>query len=460
LTFAARRRRWVSSVIVAVAAAGCAAPPSGPPDLVLITIDTLRADRLGCYGYFRDTSPELDRLARNSILFERCLTPIATTFPAHLSLFTSTYPGEHGSLGNVGDGGFRFEPAPGFLSFAQVLQRAGYRTAGIVSAIPVMKYSGLAAGFDFFSGPSREQRTAEQTNAVVLDWLQQHHDAPYFLWVHYFDPHSPYGPPGEYASRFGEDRNLREFLDARQVSRNPDRRYPDSADLSIAQANSLYDGEIAYLDRQIGRLLDALRAHGEAWRNTVVVVVGDHGEGLGQHDEMTHGGWWGEQLHVPLLMRIPGQRGRRVEHLISVADVLPTLLGMVELPGEDEFLQQASGVDRLAGGSAEFVFSQEAKSGHRGGGEPRQALTGDEWKLVHDPDGTDQLFRLTEDPYELRSVHAEHADVVAALRSRLDEVVEDQRRRRELLGLADSAFVPEEVDAETLEELRALGYTQ
>ena len=454
-------RRSVLPLVILAGLPGCSGPPALPeaPNVVLITLDTLRADHLGCYGYFRDTSPRLDRFARESLLFERCLTPIATTFPSHVSLLTATYPDAHGISGNVGDGGTSFEPTERLRSLAQILQDHGYATAGFISATPVKKYTGIAVGFDRFDAPGRGQRTAAATNEAVFPWLAKEAHEPFFLWVHYFDPHSPYDPPAEFRAMFRAD-ELDDLLAERRVEL--EKHFPDSPDLSVRDAVNLYDGEIRFLDQEIGKLLDRLSDDDDAWERTVVVIVGDHGEGLGQHDDMTHGGIWREQLRVPLLVRIPGRDGRRIEERVSTVDVLPMVLGLVDLPGREEILAQAGGIDRLDRDAPPApIVSRESDAGYRaqdGIKEPRQTILSGRWKLVHDREGEDLLFDLEEDPFELTSVLGEQPDTAAALRTHLLSELARQGARYEFFYGDSAEGGNVSVDEETLQQLRSLGY--
>ena len=393
--------------------------PVRSPNIVLITIDTLRADRLGAYRYFRDTSPALDALAEESIVFERCIAPMATTYPSHLSLLTSTYPHETGAVANAGAGGAPFVPTPYLRSLAQLLSESAYQTAAFVSAAPLKSFSGIDAGFDVFDEPEPRTRPAEETNARVFEWLEARGEAPSFLWVHYFEPHSPYQPPDPLDKKFRPDDELRSYLTERDFQ--PIYR----AGTLPVHVNSRYDGE-----------------------------------GLGQHGEKEHGGVWDEHLHVPLVIRVPGVEAVRVGDLISIADIVPTLMGLVELPNEDVFLRQASGTDRLAEHAERpLVFSQEPSAPwrtRRGERKPSYALTGNDWKLIHNPDRKDLLFRLSEDPFELEDVSAEHSDVTVRLRKILLARIEQPKARRTALG----ATSEQEVDPAIVEQLRALGYVQ
>ncbi|HJS75544.1 MAG TPA: sulfatase-like hydrolase/transferase, partial [Vicinamibacteria bacterium] len=188
--------------------AACAPSPRAvldSPNLVIVSIDTLRADRLGLYGYFRETTPFLDSLAKESLVFERCLAPMAVTFPSHLSLFTGAYPEETGAFANARVGGLAFVPTARLRSLAQVLREGGYRTAAFVGATPLKRHTGIDAGFEHFDEPAAGQRRAGATNKRVLSWLAARDDGPFFLWVHYFDPHKPYDAPEPFRSKFEED---------------------------------------------------------------------------------------------------------------------------------------------------------------------------------------------------------------------------------------------------------------
>lgn len=432
---------------------------SDMPNVVFITIDTLRADRVGTYGYFRDTTPVLDALSRESVVFERCFAPMATTFPSHLSLFTGTFPNETGAIANVGAGGMAFHPTGYLRTLAQLLQEGGYRTAAFVSAVPLKQVSGISAGFDVFEEPEGNSRPAEATNALVLDWLD-HRDATerFFLWVHYFDPHRPYTPPEPFASKYKSSPEFREYLAERAF------RSLRGTEMAPEAMNNRYDGEVSYVDREIGRLLAALQSNPSSWNNTILVVLADHGEGLRQHGETEHGGVWKEQLHVPLMMRIPGREPARIDGVISVADVVPTLMGMVHLPGSESLLHQGSGVDRLAPDSAcPPAFSQESgatwKVGPRDAG-PRYVLTDEDWKYIYVSKTKVQLFHLSTDPHELHDVSSAYPEVAESFLHILLAQLEEQKRYFERYqasvpsGLADDR----EIDPLILEQLRSLGY--
>ena len=202
-------KAWLLLLAVCLALAGCreGIDVSGHPNIVLITLDTTRADHLGAYGYFRDTSPRIDAFAEQSIVFEHAIAPMATTLPTHVSILTATHPLEHGVLANVMHGGRRFVPAAGLRSFATVCREQGYRTAAFVSAAPLKRDSGIQLGFEVFDEPdeSEAERSGGQTSDAALRWLAGLEAGPFLLWVHYYDAHWPFAAPAPFGGRYRTD---------------------------------------------------------------------------------------------------------------------------------------------------------------------------------------------------------------------------------------------------------------
>jgi len=434
-----------------------------PPNVVLITLDTTRADHLGYHGYWRDTSPFLDSLAEQAIVFERCIVPMATTLPTHTSILTGVSPLEHGVTANAGQGGRRFQPAPGLRSFAELAREAGYATAGFVSATPLKSDSGIAVGFETFEQPEEAFQSGAVTTRWALDWLQGIADRPYFLWVHYYDAHWPPSSPPEYRERFRTDAKLEERI--------AERRVPDRLVRSIVEIEedtrttiNLYDADLRFQDDLLRFLFEDLRRRPD-WSRTAVVVIGDHGDGLGEHDELAHGGTWVEQLHAPFLLLVPGEEPRRVEDLVTAADALPTLLGRLHLRGFEGFLSQCSGRDAL-GGEEELlgILSIDTTRNTRDG-DYRSALTTERWKYfsIRRKDGgsDEELYDLVADPYELSNVVGEHPEVAATLRARLEEMKTAEELRGKALRAGQVVPVDHALSEEeqrVLEELKALGY--
>ena len=277
---------------------GCAGAERPARSVILITIDTLRPDHLGCYGYTSIQTPNIDRLAREGALFTHAYTPVPITLPAHTALMTGEFPfatGVHDFSGN--------RLAPGAATIARTLRDHGYATAAFIGSAVLDSRFGLNQGFDtyfdhFEFGRLEEvhldaiERRGDRVVDEALKWLKLNPRQPFFLWVHLYDPHAPYNPPEPYALRY--------------------RGRP-------------YDGEIAFADAQVGRLLDFFERQG--LENSLIALASDHGEGLGEHGEKTHGFFiYNSTLHVPLIVRVPGAIPQVIPDEVSLVDVMPTLL--------------------------------------------------------------------------------------------------------------------------------------
>jgi arylsulfatase A-like enzyme len=429
-------------------------PPTALPDIVLITLDTTRADHLATYGYFRHTAPRLEALAEQSIVFERLVVPMATTLPTHTSLLTGVYPTEHGILANIEHEGRRFVPTDSLRTVTTWLADRGYRTGAFVSSAPLDRKSGVHLGFHVYVDPPRgkEQVPAQVTADAAIEWLKATTEAPLFLWTHFYDPHNPFNPPEAYAERFQGDEALDRWIEERQISATT--RRPTGEIVRAKRSINLYDAEILYMDEQIGRVLDALAARGR-FDDALIIVVGDHGEGLNQHGEPGHGLVWHEQLHAPLWIKAPGAAPRRVSATVSAVDVLPTAFGLIDLPGEDELISQMSGVDALKTDLGErWVLSQTSQRQLTFGREMTYTLTNNTWKCAWTEGAPVQLWNHTTDPYELADVAAAHPDVAAACAATLQEMVAKQKARAVELGAGETTEMSDEERA----ALKALGY--
>jgi arylsulfatase A-like enzyme len=435
---------------------GCGRPgPPARPNVLLVTIDTQRADHSPTYGYRRPTTPRLDRLARDGVCFTDAYTPTPTTGPSHASLLTSRYPLAHGVLKNA------WHLGDAETTLAEILRGAGYRTAAVVSAFPLARRFGYAQGFDHyddrFSAASATiaiaewegvrveggyDRRADETAARALAWAAAAR-RPFFLWVHFYDPHSPYDPPGGYRA-----------LVAPHAPREGTGR--------LAATVAAYDAEIRFADEQLGHLLDALAGRPD----TIVVVATDHGEGLGQHGVLEHGVHLHEELvRTVLVVSWPGRiaPGRRVGGPVSLLDVVPTLLGLLALPdpapavaGEDlspVLLGTATPrADRVLYFQRRFFTAADRDEWPVRG--EMFALRQERWKYIEagDESVARQLFDLAADPAETRDLSAVHPDRAAALAALLRRWRAEHRRGQPR---------PEpRVSAEDEARLRALGYLE
>lgn len=286
----------VAAVVFSIAAGFARAEaPAGRPNLLLVTIDTLRPDRLGCYGSRTVATPAIDRLAGRGVLFERAFSPAPLTLPAHASILLGLYPRTHGVHDNA-----NFRVPDGLLTLAEWLKQQGYETGAVVGAFPLDSRFGLTRGFDLYDDSFGSQGVTEMTfvernaSAVAdraMAWIKER-PGPWFLWAHFFDPHQKYQPPEPFMAR-----------------------YKDSP----------YDGEVAYVDSELERLLGALSGPGGA-DGTVTVFTADHGESLGDHGETTHGYFaYNATIHVPLIIAGPGLGPRRVRGNASLVDLFPTV---------------------------------------------------------------------------------------------------------------------------------------
>ena len=315
-------------------------------NVVLIGIDTLRADHLGCYGYKRDTSPNIDDLSKKGILFEKCFSQAPITSPSFMSIMTSLYPTYHGItsfIGPAGADGRIYTLDPRIPTLAQVLKENNFQTGAFTDGGQLCKEMGFDRGFDTYSvNPnyfhSEEGNIQEHT---VFEWLKKQKNDPFFLFFHSYAAHSPWMTPKSYWNLYGSDSrshfSIHDFLEDREILnlaqtdlyphfyRKVNKWVP--ADIEYVQA--LYDGGIRYLDTFIGRLLHIL-SELKADSETIVIVTSDHGEEFLDHGMLTHRQLYDELLHVPLIIRIPGEaEGERVAQLVRSIDIFPTILELL-----------------------------------------------------------------------------------------------------------------------------------
>ncbi len=444
------------AAVLGVAFAACderretARAPARLTDLVVVTLDTVRADHLGAYGYARESSPHFDRLAASGALFETVYAPMGATCPSHATLFTGRAPARHGVVRN----GFALAEAEQTL--AEILRAHGYRTAAFVSSYPLKAKFGLAQGFDTYdddftggraSVPLQQwegeavegifDRRGESTVDRALAWLAAHRtQQPLFLWVHLFDPHAPYDPPDPAA-----------------------RRLADGLAGERERMRALYDGEIRYTDAQLGRLLAVFDAER---RDALVVVASDHGEGLWDHGWQKHNRFlYDEEVRVALALRWPGDvpAGVRVEQPAHLGDLVPTLLGMLGIPAPEggegwdlgPFVRGEREPVRDRALWLERPYYREGRPhfGERGRG---LGVRVGAWKWIEAAeDGRRELYDLARDPRETRNLAEEEPERAAALSAELARWRERNSAPRD----ASRPLAPEDEAA-----LRELGYAE
>lgn len=412
--------------------------PDTPPNIVVLAIDTLRADHLGCYGYHKPTSPEIDLLATESILFERAFAAGIPTMPAFTTFYTGLHPYRHGVVSHSGSRRLSHR----ITVLPRLLRERGYVTAACDNLVAQSDGRGswFSRGYDQYSGflykPFTDQSTQLTDRAISI--LREHTDAPdsapLFLFIHYWDPHTPYGPRPPFDTlHYQPGSGPFDMADVRQI--HPDYydaflgdmklRYSDDYAYVVAQ----YDGEISQVDEQVGRVVRELKARG-AWENTIVLVMADHGECFGEGDlHFDHHGLYDAVTRIALLMRVPGLDARRCRALVSSEDLMPTLL---DLAGDARTPYPLTGtslrpvLDQQVERVRPFVVSSESSR------QASLALRTEDWKLIlpivtdaagnplpdlygQPRDPAPLLFDLRNDPCEQHNLAAEHPDKLAEL---------------------------------------------
>ena len=364
---------------VAPEKAPAAVPVAAPtkPNLVLITMEATRADHLGCYDDPQAQTPTLDGLAREGAVFSNAIAVAPLTLPSHASMLTALYPPRHGVRD---DNGSRLQASA--TTLAEHLKTQGYKTAGSIGGHVLAGESGFKQGFDSYAEPKRASRNAAPVVDDAIDAINQLKGGPFFLWVQLDDPHAPYAPPPDFRKLFEK---------------------------------RLYDGEIAWMDSQLKRLFDHLRAQGLA-DNTVIVATADHGESLGEHGEETHGVFlYDSTLKVPLIVRYPPRipAGTKYSAVVSGVDLAPTVLELMGLPPMANVQGESCAV-RLLGGSAEardVAYAESLFPQRAYGWAPLYALRSSVEKFVDAPEA--ELYNLRRDPSETINLATDEAKLVA-----------------------------------------------
>lgn len=426
--------------------------------IILVTLDALRADHLGCYNYPRDTSPFIDGLAREGAVFERAFTAMPMTAPAHASLFTSLYPLQHQVMknGHVLDSSF--------VTLAELARGRGYSTGAFVSAAYPFTAGDLLQGFEVFGqAHSRARRPADQTIDNTLRWLAHRRpDERFLLWVHLFDTHQPLAPPARHVEAFtglsGEAREAHaRYLLARQ---HVDFAFHGRDTQRMLRLIDAYDASVRFVDEQLQRLFTELRQRGLD-ADSLWLVTSDHGEGLGNHAWLEHGeNVYNELVRVPMILRFSSGafRGMRIDEVVEHVDVLPTLAELMDAKWRRQPLpvQGASLLGLLSSPDAaprgRLAFSQR-RYHDRGDDEAaaQYALQDRAHKYIHHVTGGDEFYDLTDDPYEVDNLVGRGGEPEAALKQAL-------LRKIELLKAGRSRSEPRLANPEALEQLKALGY--
>lgn len=424
------RRRWALFLCFSAALSFAAAPPR--PNVILITLDTTRADRMGFLGSTRGLTPNLDAMAKQGVVFSKAYSHVPITTASHTTILTGTYP----QFNHVTDFGIPLSSRLPYLP--DLLHQHGYHTGAFVGSLILDPLDGTAPGFDrgfdiydagFHlrrHGADRYQTVERRAGDVVqhaLAWLSQLENGPFFLWVHLYDAHDPYDPPEPYKSRY---------------------------------SSQPYDGEIAYADSAVGKLLDALRKHG-LYDETMIAVMADHGESLGAHGENTHGIFlYDETLHVPLLIKLPLNRsaGRHIETRVGLVDVAPTILqesGIAvpkDVQGESLLkMLKPAGVHGVSAAEDRPAYAETDYPHRAFGWSSLRALRAGKYLYIQAPER--ELYDETTDPAAKRNLAPDSKAVADTLGFKLDEF--RQKTSQTLMELAKP-------DPEQAQKLQALGY--
>ncbi|MFH1998428.1 MAG: sulfatase [Planctomycetota bacterium] len=459
---------------------GCGCADHDTPNLVIIVFDALRPDHVGAYGYERDTTPRIDLLAHDAILFEEVNTSAAFTLPSMATLFTGLNPIAHNVRRHMDPDGLQDHLEDRFETLAESLRARGYATGAAVSNSLFLYRFGFDQGFDLFDAGQR--RDAEPTTDIALSWLkEQNQDQPFFLWIHYIDPHWPYNAPPDFSRRFlhPDGGQYQALLDDFKKSRvRGDQIYfenrldPDGVKSGIAE----YDNEIAYADSQMGRIIEYLKSQG-LYDNTLIAVVSDHGESLGEHGLFfAHSFYlYNEIQRCAWVLKPPhGREPVRVKHPVRLLDFYPTVLAMLDMdPAQTpegknlNFLWTGTGEhgafpDLPAYSESEPRYRTE-QGGYRYPSRRRAYKEGNvgKWrmiqsngyKLISIPGEGWELYDLTRDPLELDNIAEEQPDVLHTLSRSLTGFLEKDA--------GEPPGSPRPLNDEwekALQEIKAMGY--
>jgi len=399
-------------------------------NVLLFTLDTTRADHIGCYGYPNVRTPNIDGLATDGFLFKNATAQAPLTLPSHSSIFTGTYPFIHGVKDN---GGFYLEPEK--VTLAELLKQKGWTTSAFVGAFVLDSRWGLNQGFDHYYDNfdfakykkislDSVQREGGEVIKAFFDWFKTNGDRRFFSWIHLYDPHTPYEPPEPYKSEYS------------------------------GRPWGLYDGEIAYVDSLIGKVLESLREKG-VLDKTIIVIAADHGESLGEHGESSHAFFiYDSTVSVPLILKLPGSnlKPKTIDAQVELVDIMPTLLDLLGITVPNE-IQGRSLAPLLAGsraGADKMAYSESYYPRYHYGWSELKSLRTVRYQYIQAP--RPELYDIVRDPMERTNIYGQNS-------SQAERFIKEMKRIEELSrALGEESKAPRQLDNDTIEKLRALGY--
>ncbi|MBN1766305.1 MAG: sulfatase-like hydrolase/transferase [Sedimentisphaerales bacterium] len=407
--------------------------------VILISMDTTRSDFLSCYGYPCDTTPNIDVLAQTGVLFENVITPQPYTLPAHCSMLTGTVPPYHGVLDNKG-----YILGKDNVVLAEILKKNGFSTAGFISAFVLDSQFGLDQGFDVYDDEFENEqitvaiveRTGDETTRHVIKWLEEKRGEKNFVFLHYYDPHMSYEAPEPFRSKFA--------IPSGKIPMNP------KQDQGRRDA---YAGEIAFTDHCIGRVIEKLKEL-EMYDSSLIIITADHGEGLGDHKETTHGYFiYQDTVKVPLVIKVPGSsKGRRIKSPVGLIDIVPTVCSLLGL--ETPAGIQGENLNPYINGQEQVypdrhLFTQGLEATVYGGNS-LLGVVNDRYKYIQTT--RPELYDLVNDPGEHNNLFAKELNRSRIMKDRLAQMLEETVRR-------DAAFGAKNMmDDDTRNRLESLGY--
>ena len=391
--------------------------------IILISIDTCRADRLSCYGYSRQTTPNIDAVAAEGILFENTISPVPLTLPAHSSMLTGTIPPYHGVHNNV-----NYQLAKSNLTLAEILGANGFKTAAIVSAFVLDSKFGIAQGFDTYNDQFEEahltfgisERKGGEATRFALEWLEKQKGEKSFLFLHYFDPHFDYVPPEPFASRFADP----------------------------------YAGEVAYVDHCIGQILSKLKELG-LYDSTLIIITSDHGEMLGEHGEEEHGhSIYQSAIRVPLIFKLPwSQESQRISRLVGIVDIVPTICSMlgITVPQQVQGQDLSPYFDGKSPASAERQMYCETLEPLALGANSLLGIVNEGFKYIQTT--RPELYDLINDPTESNNLVETQQQRARIMKETLAQLLKQCLRK----DATDSGIA---LDPQTIKRIESIGYLQ
>ena len=391
-------------------------------NVLLISIDTCRADYLSCYGYKRKTTPNIDALAAEAIVFSNVISPVPITLPSHCSMLTGTIPPYHSIHNNA-----EFKLSESNVTLAELLKANGYATGAVISAFVLNSQFSIGQGFDTYNDKFEQthfagniaERKGGQTSRIAIDWLEKHKNEKFFLFLHYYDPHDDYVPPEPFASEF---------------------------------ADNLYAGEIAYADHCIGQVLEKLKEL-KLDKSTLIIITSDHGEMLGEHGEDTHMYFiYQGAVKVPLIFKVPGrQKHKVINKTVGLIDIVPTVCGLLKIPSPPQI--QGEDLSAFFGKSnpklrQRYLYSESLYATRYGVNSLLGVVT-DGWKYIQTT--RPELYDLAKDPAERTNLIDQQPQRARILQDKLKQILEQTVRKVDPQDMI-------ELDAQAIRNLQSLGY--